>query len=146
MNRLLRGHVDISVQQGQRTEMEARDQYAADGYPLLLAWAGLPPTPPRDEISPVDHWVGDVWPQPQQAQLVDTHLGRVIAAAAPAGSRQRSTNYAQQLGAAIPGVYGQVRQESDVAVRQAAAARWVLAVQGRIEVAVLRCRRGGACR
>ncbi len=139
VNGLLRGHVDISVQQGQRTEMEARDQYAADGYPLLLAWAGLPPTPPRDEITPVDQWVGDVWPQPQQAQLVDTHLSRVIAAAAPAGSRQRSTNYAQQLGAAIPGVYGQVRQESDVAVRQAAAARWVLAVQGRIEVAVLRC-------
>jgi hypothetical protein len=138
VNRLLRGHVDISVQQGQRTEVEARDQYATDGYPLVLEWAGLPPTPPADEIRPLEHWVGDVWPAQQQGQLVDGHLNRVIAAAAPPGTRQKTGFYAQQLAATIPGVYGQVRLESEGAVRQAAAARWVLAIQGRIEIAVLR--------
>ncbi|WP_420124389.1 tubulin-like doman-containing protein [Nakamurella sp.] len=137
--RLLRGHVDTSVLQGQRTETEARDRYAIDNYPLLLQWAGLPPTPPVDEITPLEHWVGDVWPQPQQAQLVDMHINRVLAAAVPPGVRQNAAFYAGQLAAAVPGAYAAARQEAERAVLHSAAARWVLAIQGRIEVAVLRC-------
>ena len=74
VERLLRGHQDSSVQQGQRTEMEARDQYATDGYPIVLQWAGMPLPPPRDELSALRHWVGDVWPEQQQAHLVERSL------------------------------------------------------------------------
>ncbi|MEP6559463.1 MAG: tubulin-like doman-containing protein [Nakamurella sp.] len=138
VERLLRAHHDVSVKQNQRTEMEARDQYAADGYPILLEWAGLPPAPPRDELAALRGWVNDVWPEPQQAVLVDDVLGRLMTESAPPGVRQKSARFAQQLGAGIPRYYRQLSVDADGFTRQAAAARWVQAIQGRIEAAILR--------
>lgn len=138
VRQLLHGHVDISVAQNQRTEIEARDQYAADGYPILLDWAGLPQAPPRDDQQALAHWVGDVWPLPQQYGLVEQVVGRLMAESAPPGVRQKSGVFGRQLGASIPRYYRQLSIDADGATRQAAAARWVPSIQGRIESAVLR--------
>ena len=135
--RLLRGHHDISVQQNQRTEIEARDQYAADGYPIFLRWAGLPPTPPVDTATSLRQWVGDIWPAAQQGQLVASAVNQLVGEAAPAGMRQKSGWFAQQLGASIPRYYQQIAQNAEGAARNAAGSRWVAAIQGRIETAVL---------
>ncbi len=138
VKKLLHGHADISVEQNQRTEMEARDQYATEGYPIVLDWAGLPQAPPRDESQALSHWVGDVWPGQQQQAQVGQAVGMLMAEAAPPGLRQKSALYARQLGAAIPRYYRQLSIDADNATRQSAAARWVPAIQGRIEAAVLR--------
>ena len=65
---------------------------------------------------------------------------------APAGTRQKSSRFAQQLGAGIPGYYRQLAVDSDGATRQSAAARWVPTIQGRIEAAVLRSTARWGCR
>lgn len=136
VNRLLRGHVDASVREGRRTELEARNQYAADNYPQLLKWANLPPTPPWDEYAPLRQWVGDVWPDESQRAMVEGQLVQLVNEAAPPGTRQKTGRYAQQLGAAIPRVHRFVASEADRLIRQDAAG-WVPRIQSRIEAAVL---------
>jgi Tubulin like len=135
--RLLRGHHDISVQQGQRTDAEARDQYAADGYPVVLQWAGLLDSPRGDEMGAMRFWAGDVWSEGQQMAMVEGAIELLMSEAAPAGQKQKANWFAQQIGASVPRFYRRLALDADLATRQAAAARWVASIQGRIETAVL---------
>ena len=133
---LLRGHQNASVVQGQRTEIEARDQYAADGYPWFQQWARVPVSPPVNG-GPLQAWVEDIWARGRRFELLDQAIGRLVSEVAPPGTKQRTGWFASQLGALVPRYFQIVAQASEDATR-AAAQMWVGDIQARIEVATLR--------
>ncbi len=133
---LLRGHQDASVVQGQRTDIEARDQYAADGYPWFQQWARVPVSPPVNG-APLQAWVEDIWAGNRRHEMLDQAVGQLLSEVAPPGTKQRTSWFAAQLGALVPRYFQRVAQASEDATR-AAAQMWVGDIQARVEAATLR--------
>ena len=137
VKRLLRGHVDASVTQGKRTENEARDQYAQQGYQQFLRWAELPVTRPTTGEA-LAAWTFQIWSADRQAGLADTAVIELFEELGTAGKKQKSTWFAAQLSSRIPTFFHRISGQADSFAQNAGQA-WVPDIQTRIESAVLLC-------
>lgn len=133
--KLVRGHFDTSVLQNKRTEIEARDQYAQDGYPQFLRWAGLPVSRPTTG-DPLEAWVDQIWASDRRNDYVSGTLGEMFGELNHAGRRQKASWFSAQLGGLIPRYFQNVTGGSE-SLAQTAAQSWVPDIQTRLETAVV---------
>ncbi|WP_448627706.1 tubulin-like doman-containing protein [Geodermatophilus sp. URMC 64] len=135
LDRLLRGHEDLSVQQGQRSPQQAIGTTAAEYYPQFLAWTGLPDLRVRN-IETITALVDDVWSTQSRealtASTVQDMLGPIMS-----GPSGKGSYFAQQLAGQITSTFGSVRNQAELELRNAAV-NWVPRIQARLETAALR--------
>lgn len=135
VGRLLRGHVDMSVLQGQRTDQEALVAYANEGYSQFLRWARLPVSRPING-EPLVAWVNEVWSADRQRELVNGAVAELFGELRHSGVRQKASWFAGHLRDLIPRYFQRVSSAADGQAQEAAQA-WVRDVQGRIETATV---------
>ncbi|MGY1619067.1 tubulin-like doman-containing protein [Geodermatophilus sp. SYSU D00691] len=136
VERLLRGHVDLSVLQGQRSPQQAIATTAGEYYPQFLAWAGLPDLRARD-TSYLKALVDDIWADEARTALSDTMTQETVGPVMRPGISEKGAWFAQQLGGLLASSFGRVMGVADAELREAAI-RWVPAIQNRLETATLR--------
>jgi tubulin-like protein len=136
LERLLRGHWDMTVHTGQRSPQQAVTTTAAEYYPQFLQWAGLPDLRARD-TSYLRYLVDDVWAAEAREALAANSTQAAVAPAMVPGYSAKGVHFAQQLAGLISSSFHRVMGDADGELREAAV-RWVPHVQARLETAVLR--------
>jgi hypothetical protein len=136
VDRLLRGHVDLSVLQGQRSPQQAITATAAEYYPQFLTWAGLPDLRAHDN-SRLKPLVDDVWAEDAREALSASVTQETVGPAMQPGVTGKGTWFAQQLAGLLTSSFSRVMGAADAELRDAAV-RWVPAIQSRLETATLR--------
>jgi len=136
VDRLVRGHVDLAVQQGQRSPQQAIATVAAEYYPLFLSWAGLPDLRSLD-AGVLRALVHDVWSADAREALSARLTEEVVGPVLQPGVQGKGTYFAQQLSGLLTSAFGRVIGTAESELRDAAA-RWVPAIQTRLETATLR--------
>ena len=136
VERLLRGHVDLSVIQGQRSPQQAINTTATEYYPQFLAWAGLPDLRARDN-SYLNALVSDVWAESARDSLSASMTQETVGPVLQPGITGKGAYFAQQIAGLLTASFPRVRDAADAELRDAAV-RWVPAIQARLESATLR--------
>ena len=144
VERLLRGHVDLSVVQGQRSPQQAINTTAAEYYPQFLAWAGLPDLRARDN-SYLNALVNDVWAESARDTLSATMTQETVGPALQPGITGKGAYFAQQLGGLLTRRSAGCVGAADAELRDAAV-RWVPAIQAGSSPRRCGSSASGACR
>jgi hypothetical protein len=136
VDRLRQGHVDLSVQEGTRSPQQAITAAAGEYYPLFLGWAGLPDVRSLNG-GVLKALVHDVWPTDAREALSARLTEETISPALQPGVTGKGAYFAQQLSGLLTSAFSRVTGAAESELRDAAA-RWVPAVQARLETATLR--------
>ncbi|MGY1730327.1 tubulin-like doman-containing protein [Geodermatophilus sp. SYSU D01045] len=135
LERLLRGHWDITVHTGERSPQQAVAATAAEYYPQFLQWAGLPDLRLRD-TSYLRFLVDDVWSAQARETLAANSTSAAVAPAMVPGYSAKGAHFAQQLAGLINQAFHRVTGDAEAELREAAA-KWVQDIQVRLEKAAL---------